>query len=420
MKKILFVIISLLMTLNVLGQIIGITNLNVGQETTLSVNFNNSHDSNVSWAKYGNSIALLSAYGSTISIKAVTPGLTSLNAYLISSSGNIKEMASIQIMVNANPTAPKISGATLLRTNSIYTFKISTSFGMEFKEWFVNEQYFEKISESVENLNYILTVKTKDKLGNTGITATTKKDSDILYSYLDITIAKPSYAIKVDNQIVCENELIQYTLEGVDDTDVIYWEAGSNMALISGQGASIANFKGSGNGEGRVKVTIKNSEKSYFLENSQVWVGVPKISPQVIISEAYCGDPYEIYMESVPGATGYRSSWDHIFYDKRTICAMAGGVITASYEAYNDCGSIEVRYIVNVIGDGQTPEWRSTVTSSPVSIRVLSFTTGSVVYQQKNVINFNIQTTNLKGGIYIIETTDETGKISREKVRKIE
>jgi len=56
--------------------------------------------------------------------------------------------------------------------------------------------------------------------------------------------------------------------------------------------------------------------------------------------------------------------------------------------------------------------------SSPVSIKIHSFSSGELVYQNKKAINFNINETNLKKGIYIVTTTDDKGNITQDKIMK--
>lgn len=55
---------------------------------------------------------------------------------------------------------------------------------------------------------------------------------------------------------------------------------------------------------------------------------------------------------------------------------------------------------------------------SPVSVKVYSFNTGMLVYQEKNSIDFSIKNTSLSDGIYIVVTTNEKGEVKSEKIVK--
>ncbi|MFT4221437.1 T9SS type A sorting domain-containing protein [Dysgonomonas sp.] len=55
---------------------------------------------------------------------------------------------------------------------------------------------------------------------------------------------------------------------------------------------------------------------------------------------------------------------------------------------------------------------------SPVSVKVYSFSTGMLVYQEKNSIDFKVKNTSLSDGIYIVVTTNEKGEVKSEKIVK--
>lgn len=59
-----------------------------------------------------------------------------------------------------------------------------------------------------------------------------------------------------------------------------------------------------------------------------------------------------------------------------------------------------------------------TGTEPLVSVKVYSFNTGALVYEEKNTVDFNIKNTSLKDGIYIVVTTNKDGKVKSEKIVK--
>lgn len=59
-----------------------------------------------------------------------------------------------------------------------------------------------------------------------------------------------------------------------------------------------------------------------------------------------------------------------------------------------------------------------TGTEPLVSVKVYSFNTGALVYEEKNAVDFNIKSTSLKDGIYIVVTTNKDGKVKSEKIVK--
>lgn len=77
------------------------------------------------------------------------------------------------------------------------------------------------------------------------------------------------------------------------------------------------------------------------------------------------------------------------------------------------CGNYVFTFYLN-----RTKALIQSIDSKPASVNIYNINTGFKVYGEKNPTDFNIESTNLDKGIYIIETTDETGKIKREKVMK--
>jgi len=268
----------------------------------------------------------------------------------------------------------------------------------------------------------------------------------------DIKIIEPS--LTKNASIVCNDKTISYTLNNFYPKATITWQAGSNLTLVSGQGTASATFKGSGNGKGVIKATITYNGQSYSLENSDVWVGVPPVPQNIVGFQANSTDsremlviPGQSYSFSLPKentATGgewtvkslsqikipYREwvNGEGVFVDIPNIQPSGMSyMINISAANKNNCGTSTPISRLLIWGGNDPRNRASAKTQSiesvqselqPTSIRIYSYPTGSLVYQKKNVVNFDIQNTTLGEGIYILEITDQEGNVTREKVMK--
>ncbi len=256
-------------------------------------------------------------------------------------------------------------------------------------------------------------------------------------------------------KVVCNDELAIYSIPNLPPNIEIEWLPGPNMNLISGQGTVNAHFKPLKSGYVTVKAIIRGEGVQYSgntlnIENSDVWVGKPETPTQIQGFDMRQFNPDTTY----PFLVGHNSSietfnWTitgnaskyvlHVptQYNNNMMVTMGpkgrGSSFTISVTAQNRCG-ISASYSrtgtiqtntggpIGGITDGVTNGLKSTTTvdtpSPPVTIKVYNFTTGSIVHQEKNAIDFNIQNTSLKEGIYIIETTDKNGDKTTEKVYK--
>lgn len=451
MKKILLLMCLTLITLSSSAQIMGQTTLNVEGTSTLTANFHSTNGVSIQWRVYGSSIIISSSFNNMASIKAIAPGVSSVQAVLWSINNTIIETADCQVSVNADPSAPKISGSTVLRVNSIYNFKVAPPALGEVQKWNIPKDYFDIISQPS---SYEITVKTKNIIGSTAIFLNTTNGQKTMYSYLPVIIKQPSYKIETTSTVICNNDLINYTIKDLQDGDIVTWQAGSNLTLVSGQGTSTATFKGSGNGKGVVKATVTYDGIDYPIENSDVWVGVPPVPQSIIGFVANSTDPRE--MQVVPGqsysfnlpeeksTTGGQWTVKSLAQIEIPYREWVGGngvfvdipnmqsngmiyMINISASNKNKCGISTPISRLLTFGTSD-PRNRALMKTQgiesalsvpqPTSIRIYSYPTGSLVYQKKNTISFDIQSTNLGEGIYILEMTDQQGNVTREKVMK--
>ncbi len=271
------------------------------------------------------------------------------------------------------------------------------------------------------------------------------------YSGQKDVIIHPKHSIKAENLILCTSQTMVYKIEPL--ASVITWQSSTNMTLVSGQGTSNATFRASGNGYGTVKAIVTYDNVGYSLENSGVWVGKPE-APQISIVGVADGQelyPNSVYMATAKSYNSYETCWSisgqaifNASVPTNNVCNYAAsiktlpntsnissGAFTLFCSVTNICGTATYAkgYSIQGSGDGGgvlEPAPLSIIQPTEtglfpasVSIRIYSFPTGSLVYKENKAINFDIQNTTLNAGIYILETTDEEGNVTREKVMKI-
>lgn len=299
-----------------------------------------------------------------------------------------------------------------------------------------------------------------------------------LYGYKEIRVICP--VIVEEKTELCANENIGYKLVNYRPGATIRWEAGSNLSLVSGQGTSNAIFKGTGNGYGTVKAIITYEGSNYTVESS-VWVNnaQPHIPAHKLRFTNIANN--KAYWCSSHSGNSFVFVDDGVrtdkfdYYDVKVYTLVNGmpkqeifsrtyvqpGEIMPSYSptewhlfkirginkyGVSDWYETEVRLCdcriydeINGItgcdcnnnggGGGSGDETgdnegillfnaSASDPSSPVSVQIYSFTTGKVVYKDKKAYNFDLQTTNLKEGVYIVVTTDQNGNTKSEKIMK--
>ncbi len=187
-----------------------------------------------------------------------------------------------------------------------------------------------------------------------------------------------------------------------------------------------------------------------FIPNDPI-IEMPQETPEYLcINKAFSNKNY-IYSQITGGDLISNTEYQWIkktnnfnlastTFSKAMVVPTAKGDMIIEYITKNKCGSMAgpIKYIIkatecdlngNPINSGGgggvitppddfIPMSRSSVEPQPTSIRIYSYPTGSLVYQKKNTISFDIQSTNLGEGIYILEMTDQQGNVTREKVMK--
>ncbi len=255
------------------------------------------------------------------------------------------------------------------------------------------------------------------------------KSVDMAIKPIDLFINNP-------DKFLCANQTTVFTLQNIQylsGSSLINWQSTSNMTLVSGQGTSTATYRGSGRGYKKVDATVTYNGVNYLVENSEVWAGRPGLGGTQFISQVTAPLEEPLTYHAEKGASSYiwtcsGNSFNRSFTTNGSAINIRFhqvGIYTIICRAINVCGEFTTTYEVTVggmTGPGGPEEMilKSSTTSvpSPVSIKVYTFNTGTLVYSEKNVIDFNIQNTTLKEGIYVVVTTDQNGETKSEKVVK--
>lgn len=289
-----------------------------------------------------------------------------------------------------------------------------------------------------EAFNY---ARSKDKEKETPQYSSTPINLGEILSLKDIHYLSSHFKILNLSSILCSNNIGDFQLNIVPKGSTITWSGIQNMTLVSGQGTKTATFKASGNGYAKVKATINYNGENYTAENSYVWVGAPP-KPTGILGIPSTGiQTNSIYNLTVkdfahPGVEKFH--WNSLANDGKPgysrlvannyMATLYTGsnnnqlAIMLSVRAENKCGN-SAFYILPVTGSGSGISPFMLKSNNPLDedlydIKIYNFSTGQIVYQEKKAVNFSIESTTLKSGIYIVESTDENGNITRTKVMK--
>lgn len=340
-------------------------------------------------------------------------------------------------VVNIEKPEVFISGPSSAKYGDVleYTLSANPSISISSANW-GNSAEFNYVSGQGTSKYKVKVIKNESKSVSNAITVTAQTDYGVL-STIKLVSIEPVFKIYSNESVVCNGENVTYFVNTTGPTP-ISWQAGNNMTLVSGQESSTPIFKASGNNFGVVKATLTSGGKSYNVENSQVWIGAPKynesadnnqltqyrdLTETFMLTAPFYGNP-TIYEWKVNGTD---LSSRYINDDAGTISILFKylpvGVYEYSVKATNACGTSLIRtFLVTIVADpDEVPILKSSTTigeESPKSIKIYSINTGSLMYTEKGIINFNIENVPLNKGVYLIESVDDKGNVVREKVVK--
>ena len=185
----------------------------------------------------------------------------------------------LSVNITKTSSSLPISGANIILENIIETYQVPNEKYHSPLEWIIDSNYLDIISGQG---TYKIQVKGKKYTDKTTISVKSKTlGGTINIDSKEIKIS-PNFAITPLEKLLCSESEVNYSVTFPTGASVV-WTAVDKLSYISGQGTATAKFKTSGNGKAKVKAIITYSGKTYNLENSEVWVGVP---PQVTLSGA--------------------------------------------------------------------------------------------------------------------------------------
>jgi len=259
-----------------------------------------------------------------------------------------------------------------------------------------------------------------------------------------------SQTITANKTYVCEGETVTYTISNLPYGTTFVWETSSSMVLQTSPTATSATYKAVFNnnkGYGRVTARVTKSGQVSYLDNSSVWVGAPAPRYISLSPSGNCGfekvcmnvsetirinadlereqgvkgydwklQPWQQYVTGYESSNGIQKTAVNLYL--RSDAPRSATVVVSPY---NGCPSAAFHNHVQNMQAGEYSYYSLSADSqdaTPATVKVYSFSTGKLVHQEKAAINFNIQSTTLENGIYIVETTDSEGQVTRNKVMK--
>ncbi|WP_353124105.1 T9SS type A sorting domain-containing protein [Dysgonomonas capnocytophagoides] len=261
----------------------------------------------------------------------------------------------------------------------------------------------------------------------------------------DVIVGGTNFAQTTIN-IACVGENVEYKIPGIEfmQDAVINWTPKENVSLISGQGTATAKFKTKGNGKAVVKVDVKWGGKTFTSENN-FWVGPPAFlsngaqgaystdavlkRKRIVYRNADIGGLDSTYCptwknESPGFATISNSCYDLLVTFKPKVTGTVDLVGTFT----NKCGSSNLYFTVEILSSNnlRSDTFKSKLDTDlindgnfiPQSIKVYNLS-GAIVHSQDNLFgDFDIKSTTLPDGIYIIEKSDGKEKQSEKVILK--
>ncbi|QIK61487.1 T9SS type A sorting domain-containing protein [Dysgonomonas sp. HDW5A] len=254
----------------------------------------------------------------------------------------------------------------------------------------------------------------------------------------------PNFKIEpISALAVCSGGNASYKLAGYGIGLDVEWRGSANMTLISGQGTANAIFKSTGNGAGIVSAFIKYKGENFICENSRVWIG-PEASPTIdgdlgSINTARLNSEYGFYAKGLPRNTigqyrwgyGAKNSLKYIETDINFVVLKSPSsgtsfMVTLSVE--NPCGwspPSSIVYRINSGGKDKGPVYplKNALVideDQPEIKSVKIYNLSGVLVYSDNAVDgsFDIKSTVLTDGVYIIEKFDGENRTSEKVMLK--
>lgn len=332
----------------------------------------------------------------------------------------------LAVTLNKPNNSLPISGPSIILENTIVTYQVPNEKYYNPLEWIVDTNLLDIISGQG---TYKIQVKAKKHIEKTFISVKSKTLGGATYTHSKEIKISPNFAITASERVSCQESEVSYEVTFPEGASVI-WTPVERLSYVSGQGTATAKFKTSGNGFAKVKAKVTYQGKEYNLENSNVWIGKPVIMPSddpyFLMrgdSHSFCADAYGI--DETTTYTWIKGSGSFSLSDDG-FCALvrATGAIGSFFSfrviITNKCGTLTRGYGVTI---GTEFNERSAKIEDNNQLEIKSvriYNLSGVLVYSNNAVDeyFDIKSTELTDGIYIIEKFDGQNKTSEKVLLK--
>ena len=349
----------------------------------------------------------------------------------------------LAVTLKKSSSSLPISGPNIILQNTTETYQVPNENYFYPLEWIVDTNLLDIISGQG---TYKIQVKAKKYIEKTSVSVKSKTlGGSIVIDSKEIKIS-PDFAITALERLVCQESEVSYAVTFPAGASVV-WTPVERLSYVAGQGTATAKFKISGNGFAKVKAKVTYQGKEYNLENSDVWIGIPEkptiqgfgTTPKVFPGKsrntlragAAGADLTNGFIYSISGAASITQvliggeitiETNNVTYDS----PFTIGVI-----ACNKCGQSPIYYANGTVkgsGGGDEPpliEMRGNFSivdlkDQPEVKSVKVYNLSGVLVHSNDAVNgsFDIKSTPLSDGIYIIEKFDGENRTSEKVMLK--
>lgn len=469
MKKILFLILLCCLSITTYGQYVTVeTGLNTNKEVMIGsiTSFNVKLNSNtaVSSESYmeitnkngcftnatgtadnGYTYRGTSIFNEIVYIKWKTATTGKVTMKISQTSAPIKTLLDTNWDVTVKPiTDVSIVGPTEIMAGEEITYSLSKSLGSAPIDWVVSDSRYAQIIGSATSST--VKIKALQAIGTLTIKASM---TGIGQSFSKTIKIYPPIEIQTSGEIFCTNSKVTCNLQvpAYLPSPAIVWTGVDKFVLSSGQSSNIAAFTTSGNGYGTIRAVITSLGRSITIENKKVWIGLPG-KPSILgfssIPQEFTGASRYTFKASAEGVNPTDGLTFSISGSASIVQVLTGGDITIETDyvtggdssfaltvtARNQCGQSSYTGVGIVRGTGggnsggpDLPINEKSVLApidQPEIKSVKIYNLSGVLVYSDNAVNgsFDIKSTVLTDGVYIIEKFDGQNRTSEKIMLK--
>lgn len=457
MKKILFLILLCCLSITTYGQYVTVeTGLNTNKEvmigsiTSFNVKLNSSTAvSSESYMEITNKNGCFTnatgtadngytyrgtrIFNEIVYIKWKTATTGKVTMKISQTSAPIKTLLDTSWDVTVKPiTDVSIVGPTEIMAGEEITYSLSKSLGSAPIDWVVSDSRYAQIIGSATSST--VKIKALQAIGTLTIkasmTGTGQSFSKTIKIYPPIEIQTPGNVFCTNSKVTCNLQVPAYL-----PSPTIVWTGVDKFILSSGQSSNTATFTTSGNGYGTIRAVITSLGRSITIENTKIWIGVPLVKTGGLLDIPLQVDqstPISVNFDGLDGTGQYK--WTKIsgnFYlsgngSTATITPWDKNFIVFKVEINNKCGTGSALYQLKaggLSGGGLNSTLKSASIenqSQPEIKSVKIYNLAGILVYSDNTVNgsFDIKSTVLTDGVYIIEKFDGENRTSEKVMLK--